>query len=66
VGACELLKESGFQLVSCGESNYQIIFAFGGLEDFQTINYKCYSCLYYDFVTAVKLVGNKLLVCGSM
>ena len=58
--------KSGFQLFSYGESNYQIIFAFGGLEDFQTINYKWYSCLYYDFVTAVKLVGNKLLVCGSM
>jgi len=32
---CELLKESGFQLFWCGESNYQVIFAVGGLEDLE-------------------------------
>jgi len=29
VGAYELLKESDFQLFSCGELKYQIIFAVG-------------------------------------
>jgi len=29
VGANELLKESDFQLLGYGESNYEIIFAFG-------------------------------------
>jgi len=36
VWACELLKESVFQLFWCAESKYQIIFAFGWVEDHQT------------------------------
>ncbi len=66
VGAYELLKESGFQLFLCGESNYQIIFDFCIMEDFQTVTNKWFSYLDHDFVTAVKQVGNKFLVCGSM
>jgi len=66
VGACELLKESGFQLFLCDGSIHQIIFDFFIMEDFQTVTNKCFSYLDHDFVTAVKQAGNKFLVCGSM
>jgi len=36
VRAYELLKESAFQLFWCGESSYQITFAFGWVDDLQT------------------------------
>jgi len=58
VEAYDLLKESGFQLLWYGESNYQIIFAVGWLEYLQTINDRYFAHLRYDIVTGVKLLGN--------
>jgi len=35
------------------------------VQDLQTMNDKCFSYLNHDLVTAVKLLGNMFLVCGS-
>jgi len=57
VRAYELLKESDFQLFWCGESNYQIIFTFGWVEDLQTIkNSKCFSYFNHDFCHCCKVL----------
>jgi len=66
MGACGLLKENDFQLFWCGESNYQVIYAVGWLEDFQTINDKCLSYLNHDFATDIKLLSFLFLICVSM
>jgi len=55
VWAYELLKESGFQLFWCAESKYQIIFAFGWVENHQRYN-MCFCWLNHHCVTAV-IVG---------
>jgi len=62
----ELLKESDFHLLSYGESNYQIIFAFGWVQDLQTVNDKCFTYLIHDFITAVKLFGNNFMMYDSI
>jgi len=57
VEAYELLRGSGFQLFWYAKFNYQIIFAFGWVEDAQIQNYMCFSYLNHIFVTAVMLLG---------
>ncbi len=63
----QLDQKSVFQLFWSGESIYQIIFAFGWVEDHQTQNNMCFCYLNHHCVTAVK-VGWKLVshVCEHM